>query len=239
MLARVSAGFWRDCAFSGKAAILSMKDDAPKDRSKDRDTQMSPPHDNAWEAWTPAQLWRRLQGLAIDWYVVGGWALDLHLGVQSRAHDDLEFAVSPQGACRVAERLGELAFFAVRQGKFTPWSEADPIPDDLWQIWGADPESGVWRVDMMMERGTRERWVYKRNATIGQPRSEAIRTTAQGIRYLAPANVLLFKAKHHRPKDEQDFQAALPGLTQKEREDLACWLDITHPGHVWIEALRY
>lgn len=49
-------------------------------------------HD-AWCAWHPQELARRLSGIAWPWCVVGGWALDLWHGVETRAHDDLEFTI--------------------------------------------------------------------------------------------------------------------------------------------------
>jgi hypothetical protein len=90
---------------------------------------------------------------------------------------------------------------------------------------------------MMLERGTPDDWRYKRAATPTQPRSQAIRKNAVGISYLAPPNVLLFKAKHCRPKYEADFQAALPKLDDQDRENLRRWLADLHPGHGWLSQL--
>ncbi|MDR6670997.1 hypothetical protein [Rhizobium sp. 1399] len=60
---------------------------------------------------------------------------------------------------------------------------------------------------------------------------------APGTPYLAPANVLLFKAKYRREKDERDFEAALPKLNFQEKLDLRLWLEALHPEHEWIARL--
>lgn len=90
---------------------------------------------------------------------------------------------------------------------------------------------------MMIEDGTRETWIYKRDPAVTAPRADVTGITADGIRYLSPAAVLLFKAKHRRPKDEADFAAALPALSPADRRRLGTWLAFTHPGHDWTHLL--
>jgi hypothetical protein len=51
-----------------------------------------------------------------------------------------------------------------------------------------------------------------------------------GIPYLAPELVLLFKAKHVRHKDQADFDLTIPHLTRAQRSRLAELLAIVHPG---------
>lgn len=173
---------------------------------------MQPPDDDAWEAWSPDELFARLGATADEWYVVGGWALDLWHGAPTRAHADLEFSVPASQAHHYRRALSELEFFSVNSGKFGHLSPDAPLPSGIWQQWGADRSAGCWRVDMMVDRGSTDQWVYKRDPRLSIPREDAIRSAASGIRYLAPHLVLLFKAKHTRAKDNTDFNLALPGL---------------------------
>ena len=198
---------------------------------------MTPPDEETWNAWSPHELARRLGGLPVPWYVVGGWALDLWLGGQRRPHDDLEFAVAPYHAPRVARKLSDLAFFEAKAGSLRRTDAAAPMADDVWQWWGADRTAQCWRVDMMGERGTRDLWSYKRDPSLVVPRSDAVRTDRYGIRYLAPALVLLFKAKHQRPKDEADFDAVVNQLGERDRRNLRGWLRHLHADHPWIARL--
>jgi hypothetical protein len=57
--------------------------------------------------------------------------------------------------------------------------------------------------------------------------------TADGIPYLRPEIALFYKARHRRPKDEGDFDRALPRLDPAGRRWLADALDLIHPGHGW------
>jgi hypothetical protein len=52
-----------------------------------------------------------------------------------------------------------------------------------------------------------------------------------------PEIVLLFKAKHSRPKDEADFVGALPLLSSERRAWLRSTLAGVHPDHPWLDAL--
>ena len=198
---------------------------------------MIPPDENAWDAWSPEQLAAKLRGVNAYWYIAGGWALDLWLGVPRREHEDLEFVTTTKDAPIIASCLKELTFFEARNGQLRKWNLNSEVDIDTWQFWGADLQDARWRVDMMMERGSSTMWSYKRHPNLKQPRDQAIQTTADGIRYLAPANVLLFKAKHCRAKDEDDFEAALPELTKKDRVNLHNWLASYHPEHQWLHRL--
>ena len=193
--------------------------------------------EDAWDSWRPDELAQSLQGSGITWYVTGGWALDLFLGQQTRDHTDLEFATLPSDIPEARKALSELEFFAARNGGLSFLERDAYVPDDIWQLWGADFKSQVWRVDMMIERGTKDRWVYKRNNAISQPRDQAIYLNDHGIPFLAPANVLLFKAKQTRDKDVQDFDRVLPHLRPHEKVLLRRWIVSEHRAHPWLAQL--
>lgn len=199
---------------------------------------MQPPADDAWEPWCPKYLFARLGGADGDWYVVGGWALDLWHGRETRPHEDLEFSVPARLSGHYRRHLSDLEFFTAKDGRLDHLSSEQQLPEDIWQQWGADMEAGRWRIDMMVDRGPPDLWIYKRDPSLSMPRVEAIRSTVCGIRYLAPHLVLLFKAKHAREKDQQDFCNALAYLRAHEKSELSQWLEIFHPGHTWIQELQ-
>lgn len=90
---------------------------------------------------------------------------------------------------------------------------------------------------MMIEPGTHESWAYKRDPSFRRPRAEMVMRTADGIPYLNPSAVLLFKARDPRPKDQQDFERAMPNLPASERAWLKSCLDALHPGNAWARVL--
>jgi hypothetical protein len=80
-------------------------------------------------------------------------------------------------------------------------------------------------------------WICRQDASIRFPYDEIIQRTHDGIPYLTPELVLLFKAKHARQKDQADFDATLPRLTAAQRRTLGEFLTRVHPGHRWSAAV--
>lgn len=98
----------------------------------------------------------------------------------------------------------------------------DPLALTSLEVLLNEIEDGVWR--------------YRRDERVTLPVEQIGGTSAQGLSYLVPEVVLLYKAGSRRglrPVDEQDFAAALPALTPAQRQWLAAALAQAHPGHPW------
>ncbi|MCJ2048054.1 amino acid transporter [Methylobacterium sp. J-078] len=199
---------------------------------------MNPLDEDAWDAWSPHELGQRLRDVILPWYVAGGWALDIWHDEQTREHEDLEFVVLRNDVNPFRATLHDLDFFTVKDGAIEYLPPSADLPSDVWQLWGADMRHGCWRVDLMIEQGTPDLWVYKHDQTISMARPDAVRVSKADIPYLAPANVMLFKARHCRIKDQIDFKVCLPKFSSKEKEQLILWLDELHPEHEWITNLQ-
>lgn len=192
-----------------------------------------------WDAWTPTELAARLAGVDVPWWVCGGWALDLYRGAQRREHSDIEFAVCRPDFPAVPGALladGAHEMFAVGDGRL--FRLVDPLPAEYEQVWTAERATGTFRTDTFLDPGDRDVWVCKRDDRLRRPLAEAIGFSADGVPYQRPEIVLLMKAKHRRPKDDDDFAATLPLLTADARDWLVASLELIHPGHEWITAVR-
>ena len=190
------------------------------------------PDIEAWQAWHPRVAASRLAGVAAPWCVAAGWAVDLHVGRQTRDHEDLEIAVPEAGFAEIAGRFPEMAFYAPGNGRVVPATPAAMA--EAHQTWAWDTEAEVWRFDVFRETHDGDLWISRRSKTLIRPYAEIVRTSSEGIPYLAPEVVLLFKAKHQRAKDEADYATLAPLLTAAERAWLNDALAVVHPGHPWI-----
>jgi Aminoglycoside-2''-adenylyltransferase len=202
---------------------------------------MNTPGLDAWQPWTPEEVFHRFKGISAPWCVVGGWAIDLWLGRQTREHEDIEISVLREDLGQFRAALPECDFFAASGGKVEALGLFERA-DDIHQVWCLDRETQSWRLDIMIEPGTRVggsygTWLFKRDATITIPRSTMTKHNAIGIPYMIPSVVLLFKAKHVRNKDEADFEAVLPKFLN-EQSWLVDALERVHPGHPWIGRLK-
>ena len=106
------------------------------------------------------------------------------------------------------------------------------------QTWVRERNGGRWRVDVMREPWDGNTWICRRDPRIRLQAPSLISCTADGIPYLQPEVVLLFKAKVVRPKDEMDFATVLPHLDARRRSWLRDALTLVHPGHAWLESLE-
>lgn len=86
---------------------------------------------------------------------------------------------------------------------------------------------------MFREPHDGETWICRHDPTIRLSYGEIIHRTVDGIPYLAPELVLLFKAKHTGPKDQADFDHTVPHLTPAQRQRLCTLLTRAYPGHRW------
>ena len=104
-------------------------------------------------------------------------------------------------------------------------------------IWVADGTDPVWRLEVLLEPGDHETWLYRRDRGISRPRRQMIGVTVEGVPYLEPEGVLLYKAKATRAKDETDFRACAELMSAEARRWLREALRHAHPGHPWIDDL--
>jgi len=198
------------------------------------------PDNEKWDAWRPQEVARRLAHVDVPWYVAAGWAIDLFLGEERREHEDLEIAVPRDRLGEVLAVFDECDLFAAGvpgPDLVTPLAYVDESCRSYHQTWVRERATGRWRLDVFREPADGDVWICRRDSSIRLPYARVIERTRAGIPYGAPEIVLLFKAKHSRAKDDDDFAAALPRLAPARRRWLAAALTRVHPGHRWLDAL--
>jgi hypothetical protein len=199
---------------------------------------VSAPSPEAWAPWSITQLVERLAGADTPWCIAGGWALDIWHRHQTRYHDDIEIAVIRSDWQIIATSLSIHHHFCAGRGQLKYLEQAAKLPSEPNQIWVMDGQLPVWRLEILLEPGDRETWIYRRDQSIRRPLTRMIATTDGGVPYLKPEGVLLYKAKASREKDQADFAACLPLMTCDARHWLRDAFSQTSPGHSWIAELK-
>jgi hypothetical protein len=186
-----------------------------------------------WHPWHPAAVAERLRECPVPWAVAGGWAIDLHLGHQTRPHEDLEIAI-PRGEFPRLRPFFEdgLDLYGAGGGRLTRLG-AEPTTRQIWVA-----QDGQWRLDIFLEPGDAATWVSHRDDRVRLSMADAVRHDPAGVPYLAPETVLFAKAKHARAKDEADLAATLPTLDESARRWLIRAMALAHPGHPWLARVR-
>jgi hypothetical protein len=187
---------------------------------------------------TPAEVAELLAGLAAPWWIAGGWALDLFVGSKTREHDDVDVAMLRRDQQELYRLLqGWDLRYATPERTLVPWDGRTLAPP-VHEVWARRSNDGnaPWTFEVLLNEHDGDRWVYRRNPAVSRA-LEDVTGRSEGIPYLAPEIVLLYKSKDPTPKDEDDFHAVRPRLSASARAWLRQALETAAPRHPWLAAL--
>jgi Aminoglycoside-2''-adenylyltransferase len=206
-----------------------------------------------WQPWSPQDVARFFAPLAAPWWIAGGWAIDLFLGRQTRAHADIDVQIlrRDQHAVRVLFSAWDMqaALPPPRDEAwpFRPWSLDDVLDEAIHDVWCRPTATQPWALQLMVADTRDEGWVFRRTPHIVRSVTALGSVTADGIPYLAPEIQLLYKATGRQatgrqatgrlPKDEADFMHAVPALDRERRQWLRTALTTAQPHHPWLDLL--
>ena len=172
-----------------------------------------------WDSLEPGQVAELFAGASLRWWIVGGRAV--RIGAPPRMHEDTDVAVSRSDLDELRKTLSGWHLWEANDGSLRPVLAGQPLSAECEQLWMRRDAQHPWRLDIQLDPSDQE-WVFKRDTTIRVPWSRAVQTV-DGARYLRPEIVLLYKARHDRPKDRADLAAAV--LDADARTWLAGTLD--------------
>jgi GrpB-like predicted nucleotidyltransferase (UPF0157 family) len=202
---------------------------------------------DAHRSWTAREGFAPLHRVAEElrdfsppWHVCGGWALDLFLCRVTRVHQDVDVVVSHADQLILQDYLTARGWTLLTpyEERLHPWPPHMRLEPPRHQAHAhrrgafidfllTDQEGGVWR--------------YRRDPAIVRDLSRLGLQADDGIPFLAPELVLLFKSKNtsgrERAKDQVDFEAVCARLEPERRAWLRWALLAAEPSHPWLERL--
>jgi hypothetical protein len=174
-----------------------------------------------------------------EWYISGGWAVDLFLGQVQRVHHDVDVIVPRRSQLDLQRHLTDRGWKLITpfERRLGPWPPHMRLELPRHQVHAY--RDGQF-IDLLLT-DMEDVWRYRREPSILRTKERMSLTGQNGIPYLAPELVLLFKSKntsdHERPKDHSDFERAYPHLEPERRAWLYWALMATDPDHAWIRQL--
>ena len=211
----------------------------------------------------PLRLSQFMAGMGVDYAICGGHAIDLFLGRKTRPHKDADVAVfwedrdnivrqmldggwelyEPCGAeglhkiTNVGEQRGIKAnIWCVQRGN--SHYQFTALGKDMYAVTGDDSEqTELDYIEVLFNTRRDGKFLFARNHDIKMSLTDAV-ALAEGIPYLAPELVLLYKSSAADvPAYQLDFENAVPRLTAEQASWLKNALMILYPGgHPWLEA---
>ncbi|WP_284750018.1 nucleotidyltransferase domain-containing protein [Amycolatopsis sp. RTGN1] len=191
--------------------------------------------------WDPAPLSEvasLFSAAAVPWWVAGGYAIELAVGRAFRDHADVDVLFLRRDQLAVQEALASWEWWAADPpGTLRLWRRGEVLPPGVDDVWCRPSAAAPWRIQVMLDETDGDEWVSRRNPAVRRAVAGLGGVSAGGIPYLATEVQLFAKARGTRPKDEQDFAAALPVLDGSQRQWLADALRTTFGEHPWLDRL--
>jgi hypothetical protein len=188
---------------------------------------------------TPDEVTALLGDLPCPWWLAGGWSIDLHLGRQTRSHEDTDVVILRDDQGVVRDHLAGWDLRAADPpGSLRPWPAGEVLPESVHDVWCRRRPGDNWALQLMIVDVVDGSWVYRRDPRIRRPLAE-LDGPASGParRVLAPEVQLLYKSKAPRAKDEADFAAVVGELDPARRDWLGAALTVTSARHPWLPPL--
>ena len=124
-----------------------------------------------WSALTVAEVNALFREACFRWWVVGGWAIDLFIGRQTRPHQDIEVAILRRDAPALHEWLAhwQLWYVPAVGQCLRSWLSGEPLPTEAHEIWARRTTDGPWELEVLIEEADADRWFYRRDARRSRP----------------------------------------------------------------------
>jgi len=191
----------------------------------------------------PGDIQLLLSSAPFQWWIAGGWALDLFSGEQSRPHFDTDVAVARRDQIAAQRYLQGWDFQYAVPGTSDPvvfesWKDGQILGQEIHGSWARQSSGSPWRFEFLLHEIERDIWSFRYCHDVQHPLKSIGGRTPEGIRYLQPQITLLYKAARLRQVDEEDFRRVLPCLASEQRmqlmEDILCF----SPKHPWLALLK-
>jgi hypothetical protein len=173
----------------------------------------------------------------IDWWIAGGYAIDLFLAWESRPHADLDVEMFRSDSSHLFDLFNGWDLHVVSEGGSRPWSDPMDLDVSVFGVWIRQDPASPWQIEILLADGDRDEWRFRRDSSITISGRDLIKTTANGIPYGTPEVQLLYKALQTRAKDDVDLARCLHRMDKGQRSwlgDAVARLDNEHP---WVEVL--
>jgi hypothetical protein len=158
-----------------------------------------------------------LSDLTVPYWIAGGWAIDLAVGRVTRDHADVDIMLLERDEHALRTDLTEVDVQLIgRDGQPGPWPAG--------RRFSAGPGRLVLQsrnlplpTEVLLAGAVGAFWVHHRGPRCIRRPLVQISHSRDGVPFLAPEVVLLFKSRSSIDRDQRDVETALPVLNDGQR----------------------
>lgn len=166
-----------------------------------------------WDPLELAAVQEILRKAEFDWWIAGGFAVELFVGRSFRSHEDLDLFMLHRDHLKIRKHFPGWEIWEARQGKLSLWHENEALDASCHTLWLREKGTSSWKLEIMLDESHEEEWVSRRCKKVRLPLSEL-----KPQSHVLPAMIqLYYKAKNPRPKDRKDWEMAWPLLSEEEK----------------------
>ena len=176
--------------------------------------------------------------LQCQWFICGGWAIDLFLNRITRNHKDIDIAIARNDQLKVQEYLKQRGWILEKaiNGKLSPWTDREWLTLPVHTIWCKKDKYDPDFVEVLLNEIDEDQFRFRRDQSITVAREQMFFKTSSGLPVLAPEIVLLYKS--NCPEEhEDDFQNTVKSLAEEKRIWLRMALSKLFAQHPWLGRL--
>jgi hypothetical protein len=190
----------------------------------------------------PREIQSLLTKAPSQWWITGGWALDLFLQEQTRTHFDIDVAIARHDQLAAQLYLKNWDFWSTMRNEsgnivLRHWETGEMLGTEIPGVWERESPDAPWRFEFLLHEINEQLWTFRYSALVQHPLRIIEGFTPDRIPYLKPEIALLYKAARLRDVDMRDFHKVLPHLNDEQRSQLAGDLYKFEPAHPWLEVL--
>jgi hypothetical protein len=148
----------------------------------------------------PLQISAIMRDLKPSWFVAGGWAIDLFLGKETRAHQDIEVAILRKDQTALHDYLDGWILQKIVDGEPIVWHQNERLNLPTHEIHCFNETAQPSRIEILLNESNETEWIYRRNQKIRRSLSKIQLESKARVKFLCPEIVLLYKSKNPRQR---------------------------------------
>lgn len=161
----------------------------------------------------------KMDKFGFPWFFAGGWAIDLFLGRETRAHGDIEIGIYRKNQMQLCRFFSKSWKQFVDNRNYTGKRERHEWTKEYLRlpIHELYIDLGGLEIEVQLNEKDDSNWIYRRDPKIQLEETKVIRFHELDIPYLCPEIVCLCKTRHMEDEDKTDIALALAKMDEAQK----------------------